>query len=152
MNWRASAAIVMIIIVWAGCNIQEAPVNLAADELERLLTADSSKSWILSNRINASPFEPCESDDLLTFIKSSPINDTLTIHFRSGSVFCPGQIDSVIFQGTWIIIDGLLSDSLELIITGDTTRRSLDLVTSQILSISYLHQNSIIIETYSRAN
>lgn len=127
-----------------GCSQEEGPENFNLSQLERLLTGDSIKTWILTERISGTDLQECEKDNALIFEL-----DSLKVRLETGSILCPGEIDSLIYQGEWAIIDGPLMDSLVFIISTDTTKRSIDLISSQTLGLTFLDNGQIITESFT---
>ena len=136
-----------------GCLEQDEITYFSANELTRLISSDSAKSWILTNRIvdNSSDILDCEKDDILTFISPQFDQDT-TLLFQTGMVLCPGQIDSIIFIGKWQAIDSENQQLIMLTIDGDSSINSIDFITSKLLTISYQTEGKSISEEYVYPN
>jgi len=125
------------------CADDDAPANLEDAELQRLLAADSAKTWQrLSRKENGTSkmLPDCETDNVLIFSLAESSEDTITINYETGPLLCSSESDSLIFQGAWDIFSSDITevfDSLRLVIDGDTSLRNIDFITSQMLMLSY---------------
>jgi hypothetical protein len=127
-------------------------VKFTTDELTFLLATDSSKAWVLTGRtINTaqSVLPECEKDDLLIFRGTISPQDTLKMQFETGPIQCPGQADSIIYQGYWMALDSTSGHFLHWVIKGDTSIRVVNFITSELLNISYSEGNDQITEDFT---
>ena len=128
------------IIFLSGCLSQDEIVIFTPDELTFLLTADSSKAWTLTGKVvnnTQNDLQDCEKDDLLIFYSTISPQDTQKVQLETGPILCPGQTDSIIYQGYWKALDSTNGYYLHWIIEGDTSIRLVNLITSQLLNMSY---------------
>ena len=126
-------------------------VYFTPDELTFLLATDSAKAWILTNRaINNSQdvLQECDKDDLLIFRNTVFALDTLKVQLETGSLQCPGQADSIIYQGYWKALDSINVHYLQWVIKGDTSIRLVHFISSELLNISYREGNDQISEDF----
>lgn len=133
-----------------GCLAQDEMVDFPAGQLSRLLASDSAKSWQLTNRLvdDQSVIQDCEQDDILVFQTSNMLLDTAMVAFLTGPILCPGQSDSIMFEGSWEVIDTTNAQAVRLVIDGDTSLLSIDFITSQILRSSYIQAGKFIREEF----
>lgn len=131
-----------------GCLSSDDMVHFTLPELTYLLATDSSKSWILTNRTinDQAAIQECEKDDRLTFSNPGSVQDSLNLQFVTGMVRCSQQIDSIIFQGFWTILDTPNAQVLIYMVNNDTLVRSVELITSKGLRLSYSEADNLIIE------
>ena len=129
-----------LILALGGCLSQDDMVIFSAAELDQLLASDSVKTWVLVDRFqdDESIIEECELDDELILLTAITAQDTAKLHFLTGPVRCPGQVDSLIFQGTWQAIDSTNNQIILWVVDDDTSYRNIDFITSQQFTISYL--------------
>jgi hypothetical protein len=142
--------ILFLIICAYGCLSQDEFPQFTSNELATLLAADSSKSWHLTGRlINGERFLlDCEKDDILTFNQAVSSADSADVKFVTGPVLCPGQPDTIIYQGYWFLQDTSGVHSLHYVVDGDTTARSIEMITSQLLRLSHT-SGSIVVEEFA---
>ncbi len=140
------------IIFLPSCLSEEGMVYFTPDELTFLLSTDSAKAWILTNRsINNSQdvLQECDKDDLLIFRNTISAQDTLKVQLETGPIQCPGQADSIIYQGYWKALDSINVHYLLWVIEGDTSIRLVNFITSELLNISYTEGNDQISEDFT---
>lgn len=137
------------IVVLTSCISEDQNDGFSIAELERLLAADSAKTWDFNDRILGPFVEMCDQDNQLTFILDVVTEDSTTLYFTTGANFCSTQIDSIIYAGSWSLLESPLADTLLIIIDGDTNKHSIDLITSQALEISSSDDNEVITDSYS---
>jgi len=142
--------ILFLAICAAGCLSQDELPHFTSDELAALLASDSAKSWNLTGRfINGElVLLECEKDDLLTFGQAANALDTAKVTFTTGPALCPGQSDSIIFNGYWFLSGANNGDSLQYVINGDTSNRSIETITSQWLRLSRSEGPNVVIEEF----
>ena len=139
---REISTILGFLVVFA-CSNDNTPANFETEELQRLLASDSAKVWQrLSRKEDGTnkTLADCETDNRLIFSFPKSAEDTITINYETGPSFCPGQSDSLIFQGAWDLLSAdnpLVYDSLRIAINGDTSLRNIDFITSQMLMLSF---------------
>ena len=133
----------IVLLTTISCSNDDPTANFEIGELQRLLAADSAKSWQrLTRRENGNDkmLPDCEKDELLIFSFAESADDSITFNYETGPSLCSGQSDSLIFQGAWDIVSNDLPeayDSLRLAVDGDTSLRNIDFITSQILMLSF---------------
>ncbi len=134
------------------CLSEDELIKFTTDELTFLLANDSSKTWVLTNRIISeiqSDLLECEKDDRLIFRNIISAQDTLKVQFETGSMRCPGQADSIIYQGYWMVLDSTHAYYLHWVVEGDTSIRSLNFISSELLNMSYSEGNKLITEDFT---
>lgn len=139
------------IILLSSCLSEEEMVYFTPDELTFLLATDSAKAWVLTNRfINDSQdvLRECDKDDLLIFRNTISPQDTLKVQLETGPMQCPGQADSIIYQGYWKALDSFNIHYLHWVIERDTSIRTVNFITSELLKISYSQGNDQISENF----
>lgn len=166
----------MLLISLVSCiDEDEMPLPLFEEQVARLLSADTSKSWLLSDRFEEGmevTLASCEQDNLLVFFGSD------TVNLISGSEVCPDQPDSIIFQARWFVIEnnrqpffdslGLVFDQVVgfeidsvkdqngMLVSIDTVKITepdtslyvIERITSQFLTLSFPTNGLIITEQY----
>lgn len=137
------------ILVLASCISEDQNNSFSVAELERLLAADSAKTWDFNNRTQGPSVEMCDQDNQLTFILDEVTDDSTTLYVTTGEILCSAQIDSIIYAGSWSLLESPLVDTLLIIIDGDTNKHSINLITSQALEISSSNDDIIITDSYS---
>ena len=70
-------------------------------------------------------------------LNSAEVQDTTTFRFITGTIPCPDQPDSIIYEGYWEAFDSLNSPYLLWVIDEDTSFRKVEFITSQSLRFSY---------------
>ena len=133
-----------------GCLAQDETIDFSDTQLTRLLTSDSSKTWLLTSRLldNQQLIKDCEMDDLLIFQTPGMSQDTALVSFLTGPILCPEQSDSIIFRGVWEIIDTASHPLLRLVINDDTSVVSIDYITSQLFESTQLKEGKSIKEEF----
>ena len=135
-------------LLLGSCISEDINDSFTDPELRQLLANDSAKVWTLTDR-QPDALMPCESDDLLIFWRSEIINDSITLKFTNGELLCQGQTDSLLYEGSWDLLEATSADTLLVIIDGDTNKRAIDFITSQSLQLSYQIGNDQVIEFFS---
>ncbi len=140
--------LLILIFSTAMCSCEEdgAVVDFSQDELIRLLTGDSVKSWILTSRNQE--LMNCEQDDRFIFQIPDTTNDSLSFNFESGPVLCPGQLDSIILKGTWNVSSRVGPDTLFLMLPDDTLFRIIQQISSEIMVIQYRDNGELVEEQF----
>ena len=140
----------LLVICTYGCLSQDELPQFTSRELANLLASDSAKSWNLTGRfINGNQvLLGCEKDDLLTFSQAATIQDTAKVNFFTGSVKCPGQSDSIVFKGYWYLLDSHNRSSLNFVVHGDTSSRSIEMISSQLLRLSHADGSDLVVEDF----
>ncbi len=158
-----------IVVLIVGCKEEENVIRFTAEQTGRLLSNDSTKNWLLTNKeINGmvSVLEPCEAENTLTFGNSTEIG--LSTLFYDDD--CE---ETVIYDGFWEVLnqqsletsdtliylfnpDTLFKSEDSLVVDHDTIINIIDQISSQNLIISRLDtlngQNLNIKEFYQVKN
>ena len=124
--------------------------TFSPEQVTLLLATDSFKSWVLTERVigNTHDLLPCETDDILVMLNPAEVQDTTTFRFITGTIQCPDQPDSIIYEGYWEALDSLNSPYLLWVIDGDTSFRDVEYITSQLLRFSYQKGSANITEDF----
>jgi len=136
-------------MLFSGCLSDEITI-FSPEQVTLLMATDSFKSWVLAERTigNTSDLLPCETDDILVMLNPTDVQDTTTFRFITGTIQCPGQPDSIIYQGYWEALDSLNSPYLRWVIDEDTSFRSVKFLTSKLLKLSYQKGSDTITEDF----
>ena len=124
------------------------PIQMTIPQMERLLTGDTSKVWIMTKRIvndTSTLKEPCELDDTLTIIKTATAEGAGNVVFRNGALICTGENDTI-FSGSYELYrDDSLGLNFFRIITpaNDTLLKELKLLTSTQLEIFSIEKDTL---------
>lgn len=139
-----------LIIGIGSCLSQDEMVYYTSDELTMLLASDSVKSWNLVGRyVNNKPvLVECELDDTLTYTRSTTTLDTARVKLSTGPNICTGQSQGIVFKGYWTALESTNAQTLQYVIEGDTSLRSVDFISSQQLQISYQDGNDLVLEEF----
>ena len=124
--------------------------QFSSSELELLLASDSIKYWSLTDKkVNGTTvIQDCELDNLLSLTRSLTTTDTSRVVFTSGETPCPDQPDSIIFTGSWSLVDSANTQFLSLIVEEDSSVMTIDFISSQLLQLSGNRKGDQVQEDY----
>lgn len=114
------------------------------------MATDSMKFWSLTDKkVNGTTvIQDCELDNLLSLTRSLTTTDTSRVVFTSGETPCPNQPDSIIFTGSWSLLDSANTQFLSLIVEEDSSVMTIDFISSQLLQLSGNLKGDRVQETY----
>jgi hypothetical protein len=128
--------IFIMLITYTACYKNEHFVDFTSDELTRLISGDSVKSWIrvrLSDNGTDASSDPCSINLIYSYSSASNDQSNLGYEILKNPSVCNG-IDTLIESGGWYIIEGITSsnlrDSLVMINNGDTLRFGISSINS----------------------
>lgn len=144
------ATLFLLLVALSSCLSQDDLGQFSSSELNLLLASDSIKFWNLTDRrVNGETvIQECELDDLLAMTRSFTTPDTAKVVFSTGPIKCPGQSDSIIFSGYWLVLDTTNAQLMEFVIDGDSSLVSIDFISSQLLQLSLMDEDNLVQEDY----
>lgn len=124
----------------SNCNENEKMVPFTESEVIRLLSGDTTKSWIrMSFKMNGEDqaLSDCELYTITTFYLGT--SDSLRYRIVTNPAICQSQADTL-ETGFWRILgrdnDNEIADKVEFIFDGDTTQQQINQVTSLFLTLN----------------
>lgn len=128
--------IFFLIPLMLSCANDEFPVTLNITQVQRLLTADSSKIWV---PVASSAFPSCALEDQYKFTLSKEKDQLSSFTIKRGDIACEGAHQDI--DGLWKI-DTIRGKNLINLYALDTNSYEIDLITASKLQLK--DQNQVI--------
>ena len=134
------------ILLSTGCGDEVKVVTFTTDEATRLLSGDTTKSWLRTAYVvNGQPqyTDPCELQTITTFLIDASDSAKFVVHRHPD--ICPGNSDTL-ETGYWRVVGKItnadIADRIEFVLEGDTLLRNIDMITSLYLDLSLNREGS----------
>ena len=141
--------LIFIVMATSGCYQSDHPVEFSSDEITRLISGDTIKSWetvkILSNGSEPDGND-CSVKPIRKFSFSKQDQTTHLYEIYANPAACDGT-DTLLETGEWYIIEGTAvtgsEDTLALIINSDTVKYGISEITSTLLKLKGRIKNAL---------
>ena len=125
-----------------GCMKEEAAIDFSAEELTRLISGDSTKTWVRVRQAidgTDSDLDPCDLKLLYQFSVIGTSGSDKTYNILRNTEVCSNQ-DSLVSGDPWELTDEksgtAIKDSLQLISGQDTSRYGIYFITSMSMKLT----------------
>ena len=138
--WLGISLLVLIGSLASNCSEDEKMVPFTESEVIRLLSGDTTKSWLrVSFQLNGADqgLDDCDLHTIMTFYIGT--SDSLKYSIVSNPAYCQAEVDTL-EMGYWRVLGSGenedITNQIEFIFEGDTLQQQIEQITSLYLNLS----------------